>query len=59
MSAVPGLTSLDFNLTIRILDLHAFVRWNNILHRLNQQDLPGRIFPGQRAFYGIKWSFWN
>lgn len=58
-NAVPGLTSLDFYLQIRVLDVHAFVRWNNIAHRLYQQDLPGRIFPGQRAFYGIKWSFWN
>jgi len=59
MAAVPGLTSLDLYLQIRILDVHAFVRWNNILHQLYQQDLPGRYFPGQRAFYGIKWHFRN
>lgn len=58
-AAVPGLTSLDLYLQIRILSVHAFVRWNNILHQLYQQDIPGRYFPGQRAFYGIKWHFWN
>lgn len=59
ISAVPGLTSVDFYLQIRVMAVHAFVRWNNIAHQLYQQDLPGRLFPGQRAFYGIKWSFWN
>jgi hypothetical protein len=58
-STVPGLTSLDFYLQIRILDVRAFVRWNNIAHQLGQHDLPGRYFPGQRTFYGIKWQFWN
>lgn len=59
LTPVPALSSLDFYLQIRVLDLRAFVRWNNITHRLDQQDLPGRIFPGQRAFYGVKWQFWN
>ncbi len=58
-AVVPGLTSVDFYLQIRIIDVRAFVRWNNIAHQLNQHDLPGRYFPGQRTFYGIKWSFWN
>lgn len=56
---VPGWTSLDFYLQIRVLDVRAFVRWNNITHRLDHQDLPGRIFPGQRTFYGVKWQFWD
>jgi hypothetical protein len=58
-SVVPQMTSLDFYLQIRILDVRAFIRWNNIAHQLNQRDLPTRPFPGQRTFYGIKWSFWN
>jgi hypothetical protein len=58
-AAVPGLTSMDFYLQIRILDVRAFVRWNNITHTLYQHDLPGRLLPGQRTIYGIKWSFWN
>jgi hypothetical protein len=58
-TAVPGLSSIDFYLQIRVLDLRAFIRWNNITHQLYQHDLPGRFFPGQRTFYGIKWSFWN
>lgn len=59
LDVVPGLSSLDFYLQIRVLDVRAFIRWNNITHRLNQYDLPGRYFPGQRMFYGIKWQFWN
>jgi hypothetical protein len=56
---VPGLTALDLDLQIRILDVRAFIRWNNITHRLMQYDVPGRLFPGQRVFYGVKWQFWN
>jgi hypothetical protein len=59
LDVVPGLTSVDFYLQIRILSVRAFVRWNNIAHILGQHDLPGRYFPGQRAFYGIKWEFRN
>lgn len=59
MDLVPGLSSLDFYLQIRVLDVRAFIRWNNITHRLEQHDLPGRTFPGQRTFYGIRWEFWN
>jgi hypothetical protein len=59
MDVVPGLSTLDFYLQIRVLDVRAFIRWNNITHRLEQYDVPGRFFPGQRLYYGIKWEFWN
>jgi hypothetical protein len=30
-----------------------------MFHRFEHHDLPGRFFPGQRAVYGVKWTFWN
>lgn len=50
-------TSLE--LTIRILSVRAFLRWENLTHRLNQTDLPGYRFPGQHILWGVKWTFWN
>lgn len=56
---VPGSMGLDFHLQVRVIDVRAFIRWENITHRLDDQDYPGRTFPGQRIFWGIKWHFWN
>lgn len=50
---------LDFELSIRVLDVHAFVHWQNILHRQRLQDLPGLTLPGQTAYFGVKWELWN
>ena len=56
---VPSHTAFDFYLQVRVLDVRAFVRWENLLHNLEMQDLPGRNYPGQRVLYGIKWQLWN
>ncbi|MBI4545004.1 MAG: hypothetical protein HY703_07415 [Gemmatimonadetes bacterium] len=56
---VPDFATLDFYLQIRVLDVRVFLRWDNITSRRDLQDLPGRTFPGQRAFYGVKWEFYN
>lgn len=59
---VDPLTSLDFYLQIRIINVRAFLRWENLLDpfRLEQQfDFPGRALAGQRLMYGVKWEFWN
>ncbi|HUG39038.1 MAG TPA: hypothetical protein VMM12_01055 [Longimicrobiales bacterium] len=64
-----GATNLE--LTIRVVTVRAFLRWENIFHRRFQQDLPirydpglanpfGRLtLPGQHILYGVKWEFWN
>lgn len=66
-----GATNLE--LSIRVVTVRAFIRWENILHRRFQQDLPfgyparplepgGQDFlalPGQHIVYGVKWEFWN
>ncbi|MDX1674093.1 MAG: hypothetical protein R3314_04745 [Longimicrobiales bacterium] len=49
----------NLELTIRILTVRAFLRWQNLLHRLGQSDIPGFRFPGQRLLWGVKWEFWN
>ena len=49
----------NLELTIRVLTVRAFLRWENLTHRLNQADLPGYEFPGQRILWGVKWIFWN
>ncbi|HEX7052020.1 MAG TPA: Plug domain-containing protein [Longimicrobiales bacterium] len=59
VTAVPARTSFDFYLQIRVMSVRAFLRWENILHRLDLEDLPGRVLPGQRVFYGVKWEFHN
>lgn len=56
---VPGHTVFDAYLQLRILSVWAFVRWENIFLRPGVQDFPGRSFPRQRVFYGVKWEFWN
>ena len=45
-------------LQIRVIDVQAFVRWENLLN-LRAADLPGRIFPGQRVLFGVRWRFQN
>lgn len=56
---VPPTRTLNGYLQIRIMDVRAFVRWDNILNAVGNADVPGRILPGQRIFYGVKWNFWD
>lgn len=60
-ASVPALTAFDFYLQVRILDVRAFLRWDNFTHQLMLRDWPetDRFFPGQRVLYGVKWQFWN
>ena len=59
LALVPARTAYDFYLQVRIVDVRAFVRWENILNNVHRQYLPGRYMPGQRVFYGVKWELWN
>ena len=63
----------NFELTIRVVTVRAFFRWENMFLRRFQQDLPFGYparpgapgadnfvaLPGQRFIYGVKWEFWN
>jgi hypothetical protein len=57
--AVPEHRSTHLEVTIRVLTVRAFVRWDNILNRPFQRDVPGYNLPGQHVVYGVKWEFWN
>ena len=59
LAVVPSTRQLDGYLQIRIMDVRAFMRWDNMLNIAGNADLPGRVLPGQRVFYGVKWNFWD
>jgi hypothetical protein len=49
----------NLELTIRVVTVRAFLRWENLFHRLDQADLPAYELPGQHILWGVKWEFWN
>ncbi len=49
----------NLELTIRVVTVRAFLRWENVFHRLDQADLPAYPLPGQHILWGVKWDFWN
>lgn len=68
--SVGSYRATNLALTIRVVTVRAFVRWENAFNRRLQQDLPfaypappgaqGRFsLPGQHIVYGVKWEFWN
>lgn len=59
LQTIGARPSLDFDLNIRVLDIHAWVSWQNILHDVDRADLPGIPLPGQTAYFGVKWELWN
>ena len=59
LATVPASQRINLDLSIRVLDIHAYVNWQNLLHDQELQDLPSRILPGQTAFFGVKWELWN
>ncbi len=59
LTDIRSLRSTDLELSIRVVSVRAFLRWENLLHRLDLQDLDGYLFPGQRISYGVKWEFTN
>jgi hypothetical protein len=59
LQTIGAQPSLDFDLNIRVLDIHAWVTWQNILHDVDRSDLPGLPLPGQTAYFGVKWELWN
>jgi hypothetical protein len=59
IEAMDAYQATSLELTIRVMTVRAFLRWQNVLHRVGQADLPGFIRPGQHVMYGVKWEFWN
>jgi hypothetical protein len=59
IATVAPYRSSNLELTIRVVTVRAFLRWENMAHRLFQEDLPGFFLPGQHLVYGVKWEFRN
>lgn len=57
----PPYSLVNFFLQLRILDVRAFLIWENFTHNRLALDLPeGLGFqPGQRVVYGARWMFRN
>ncbi len=67
-SAVPALTSVDFYLQIRILDLRMYFQETGITSKnatatdfpyLDGKPNPAFVLPTPRIFYGIRWQFFD
>lgn len=56
---VPFYQNWYFRLQMRFLTLNIFATVENLTLRRNNQDVPGRLLPGTRSFYGVRWTFWN
>lgn len=59
LAQVGAYRATNLELSIRVLTVRAFLRWDNVLNRPFQQDSPGLNLPGQTVLYGVKWEFWN
>jgi hypothetical protein len=57
--SVGAYRATNLEITIRVLTVRAFIRWNNLMNRPFQEDLPGFQRLGQHILYGVKWEFWN
>ena len=58
-SMVPFYQDWYFRLQMRVLSLSIFATVENLTYRRNNQDVPGRLLPITRGFYGVRWTFWN
>ncbi len=56
---VPFYQNWYFRLQMRFLTLNIFATVENLTLRRNNQDVPGRLLPGTRSFYGVRWTFRN
>lgn len=56
---VPFYQNWYFRLQMRFLTLNIFATIDNLTLRRSNQDVPGRLLPGTRSFYGVRWTFRN
>jgi hypothetical protein len=56
---MPVIQTLNFNLRLRIIDVQAFVIWDNLLLAETSLPLPGAPPPRPRVVYGASWRFRN
>ena len=54
----PARTVLNLDLVLRIMDVQAFLRYEDASNK-DPFDIPGYPINGPRILYGVKWHFWN
>lgn len=52
-------TLVNLYLQVRVIDLRAFLLFENVFDVRTAADVPGRPFPGARVLYGVRWHFLN
>lgn len=52
-------TLLNFYAQVRVIDVRAFVLFENLLNYRLAADVPTGVFPGARVLYGVRWHFRN
>jgi hypothetical protein len=59
--AMPATDVFDAYLQIRIMDVRAFLRWEDLAATSADPvaEIPERALLGPRIFYGVKWQFFN
>lgn len=56
---LPGHTRVHAYLHIRIIDVRAFIRYDDLTAREGIEELPGILHTRPRIFYGVRWNLWN
>jgi hypothetical protein len=56
---VSGHETLNLSVQIRIIDVEAFLIWNNLLENQSAIDIPGASVSIAKLIYGAKWEFRN
>jgi hypothetical protein len=57
-TVIPGYAMINAYVQIRIIDVEAFVLYENILNNQDARDLPLRTL-APRVLYGVRWRFKN
>lgn len=55
---LPATNTVDAYLQIRIMDVRAFIRYEDLTGQ-DAAQVPDRPIQGPRVFYGVKWQFFN
>lgn len=56
---VPFYQDWYLRVQMRVVSVHVFVSVENLTLRDANQDVPGRVLPGTRGLYGVRWTLWN
>ena len=59
LTRVAALQRWFAHIQVRVVTLNIFVRWENMLGKIDNYDFPGRKQPRFRTIYGIKWILSN